>query len=99
MGGLKNILVFMAVTLTSSLIAQTADHCSRCNMIITANTSNYVGEGVRSFVGVNILFSEGSLLNRFRLGAEVGAPFYENYTGIQMNEGLSINCGLKYNII
>lgn len=68
-------------------------------MITAANTSNYGYEGIRSFVGINVAFDEGSLLHRFRLGAEVGAPFYEKYNGIQMNEGMSVNGGIKYNIL
>lgn len=68
-------------------------------MITAANTANYGNEGIRSFVGLNVSFAEGSLLHKFRLGAEVGAPFYENYNGIQMDEGMSINGGIKYNIL
>lgn len=67
--------------------------------VTTSNTDNYGCKGLKSFVGFNISFSKDSFFNRFRLGAEVGAPFYENYAGIQMNENIHINAGIKYNII
>jgi hypothetical protein len=68
-------------------------------MTTVANTANYGGEGIRSFLGVNVSFPETTWLHRLRLSAELGLPFYENYTGIQMNEGLNVNGGLKYNIL
>ena len=68
-------------------------------MVTTANTSNYGGEKIKSFIGLNIAFPETSSLKDFRIGIEAGAPIYESYNGIQMNENLSINFGLKYNIL
>lgn len=68
-------------------------------MVTTANTNNYGSDKIKSFFGINIAFSEGSSLKDFRFGIEAGAPIYENYNGIQMNENLTFNFGLKYNIL
>lgn len=67
-------------------------------MVTTANTNNYGNDKIKSFIGVNIAFPKSSSLKDFRLGIEGGIPIYEDYNGIQMNEDLSINVGLKYNI-
>jgi nitrous oxide reductase accessory protein NosL len=67
-------------------------------MVPTSNTKNYGSEKIKSFFGVNISFPASSSLNNFRFGAEVGTPIYEHYNGIQMNENLTINFGLKYNL-
>ncbi|MFL1011056.1 nitrous oxide reductase accessory protein NosL [Flavisericum labens] len=68
-------------------------------MITTANTKNYGGEKIKTFLGLNISFPLTSNLKNFRLGIEAGAPIFEDYNGIQMNENLNINIGLKYNIL
>jgi len=63
-------------------------------MVTTADTDNYGGEILRSFLGFNGLIS-----NKLSLGLEIGLPIYQNYNGIFMNETLSINGGLRYNIL
>ena len=67
-------------------------------MVTTADTNNYGGDFVRGFLGLNIGFPMSSSLHDFRFGLEAGAPFYENYNGIQMDEGLTLNFGIKYSI-
>ena len=68
-------------------------------MVTTANTNNYGSDKIKSFVGINVSFPETSSLKDFRFGIEVGTPIYEDYNGIQMNENLSLNFGLKYNVL
>ncbi|MFV9551588.1 nitrous oxide reductase accessory protein NosL [Algibacter sp. PT7-4] len=68
-------------------------------MVTTANTNNYGSSKIKSFFGVNISFAQTSSFKKFRLGIEAGAPIYENYNGTQMNENLTINFGLKYNVL
>lgn len=67
-------------------------------MVPTANTNNYGGEKIKSFLGFNFMFNQNSGLKKFKLGVEVGAPIYENYNGVQMNENRSFQIGLKYSI-
>ena len=67
-------------------------------MVPTANTNNYGGEKIKSFLGFNFLFNQNSGLKNFKLGVEVGAPIYENYNGVQMDENRSFQIGLKYSI-
>jgi len=68
-------------------------------MVTTANTNNYGSDKIKSFIGVNLAFPQTSSLKDFRLGVEVGTPIYENYNGIQMNENLTLNMGMKYNVL
>ena len=68
-------------------------------MVTTANINNYGSEKIKSFIGFNVSFPPSSTLKRIRLGFEIGTPLYEYYHGIQMNENLSINSGLKYDIL
>ena len=68
-------------------------------MVPTANTANYGSDKIKTFAGMNIAFPETSSLKDFRFGFEVGAPIYENYNGVQMNENLTLNFGVKYNVI
>jgi len=67
-------------------------------MVPTANTKNYGGEKINTYFGCNISFPQTSFLKDFRLGIEAGLPIYENYNGIQMDEELTFNLGLKYSI-
>jgi len=67
-------------------------------MVPTANTTNYGGKRVNSYLGCNISFPKTSFLKDVRLGVEAGLPIYENYNGVQMDEGLTCNLGLKYSI-
>ncbi len=68
-------------------------------MAPTANPSNYGGEKIKAFGGMNISFPATSSMRNWRLAAEVGAPVYENYNGIQMDENLSFSAGVKYLIL
>jgi len=68
-------------------------------MVTTANTKNYGSDKIKTFVGVNIAFPQSSSFKNLRFGIEAGAPIYENYNGIQMNEDLSLNFGVKYNVL
>lgn len=68
-------------------------------MVTTADTKNYGSEKIKLLGGVNVSFSQTSTLKNIRIGAEIGAPVYENYNGIQMNENLSFLIGLKYSIL
>lgn len=65
-------------------------------MVTTADTNNYGNNKIKSYIGVNIVFPETTGLNNFRFGFEAGAPIYENYNGVQMNENLSLNFGVKF---
>lgn len=67
-------------------------------MIPTANTKNYGGNKINSYLGCNVSFPQTSLLKDFRIGIEAGLPIYENYNGVQMDEELTFNAGLKYSI-
>ena len=67
-------------------------------MIPTANTLNYGGKRINSYVGCNVSFPQTSILKDVRVGLEAGLPIYENYNGIQMNEEMTFNLGLKYSI-
>jgi len=67
-------------------------------VVTTANTNNYGSDKIKTYIGVNIAFPQPSSLKDFRFGCEAGAPIYENYNGIQMNENLSLNFGVKYNL-
>lgn len=67
-------------------------------MVTTANTSNYGADKIKAFIGLNISFPETSTLKDVRFGIEAGAPIYEDYNGIQMDEDVSISFGLKYSI-
>ncbi len=64
-------------------------------MVTTADTENYGGELLRGAVGFNMLLANNKLV----LGGELGAPLYQNYNGIFMNEELSFNIGLKYSLL
>ena len=68
-------------------------------MVTTADTENYGGEKIKLLGGVNVSFPQTSAFKNIRIGAEMGAPVYENYNGIQMNENLSFVIGLKYSIL
>ncbi len=68
-------------------------------MVTTANVNNYGSDKIKSFVGINMSFPKTSGLKDLRLGIEAGAPIYEDYNGIQMNENLSLNFGIKYNLL
>lgn len=68
-------------------------------MVTTANTNNYGSDKIRTYIGINIAFPQSSDLNDFRFDIEAGAPVYEDYNGIQMNEDLTLNFGIKYNIL
>jgi len=67
-------------------------------MVPTANTMNYGGKRVNSYLGCNVSFDQTSFLKDVRLGLEAGVPIYENYKGIQMDEALTFNIGLKYSL-
>lgn len=60
-------------------------------MTPTAQTGNYKRQSVRSFLGVNAF----AFNNRILLSAELGAPVYQNNSGIFMDESMTINAGLK----
>lgn len=68
-------------------------------MVTTADTDNYGSNRIRTFLGLNIAFSENSGLKDFRFGIETGAPIYEDYNGVQMNENLTLNLGVKYTVL
>lgn len=67
-------------------------------MAPTTNTMNYGGEKINTYIGCNVSFPQSSFLKDFRVGLEGGLPIYENYNGIQMDEELTFNIGLKYSI-
>jgi len=67
-------------------------------MVPAANINNYGGEKIKAFVGMNIAFPKESIFKNIRFGVEAGAPIYEYYNGIQMNENLTLNFGVKYSI-
>ncbi|AVR44365.1 hypothetical protein C7S20_03330 [Christiangramia fulva] len=60
------------------------------------NPQNYGGEKVKAFGGMNISFPVESTLRSWRVAMEIGAPVYENYNGVQMNENLTFSAGIKY---
>ena len=95
----ENISISGRIQATAEGKIEGADSELNPRMVTVANTANYGSKGIRSFLGVNVSFPESAWLHRFRLGAEIGAPIYENYTGIQMNEEISVNAGIKYNIL
>ncbi|WP_317166448.1 nitrous oxide reductase accessory protein NosL [Yeosuana marina] len=68
-------------------------------MVTTANTNNYGSDKIKTFIGFNLAFPQTSSLKDLRFGFEAGAPIYENYNGIQMNEDLTLNFGVKYNVL
>jgi nitrous oxide reductase accessory protein NosL len=68
-------------------------------MITTANVNNYGYDKLKTFIGVNVAFPQTSSLKDFRFGIEAGAPIYEDYNGIQMNENLNLNFGIKYTVL
>ncbi|RFN60258.1 nitrous oxide reductase accessory protein NosL [Marixanthomonas ophiurae] len=68
-------------------------------MVTTADIENYGGEKIKLFGGVNVSFPQTSVFKNIRIAAEMGAPVYEGYNGIQMNENLSFVIGLKYSIL
>lgn len=76
-----------------------ADSKLNAMMVTTGDTTNYGSDKIKSFFGVNVAFPETSSLKDFRFGAEIGAPIYEDYNGIQMNENLNLNFGIKYNVL
>lgn len=76
-----------------------ADPDLNAMMVPAADTSNYGSDKIKTFIGFNIAFPKDSSLKDLRFGIEAGAPVYENYNGIQMNEDLSINFGVKYNVL
>ncbi len=65
-------------------------------MVTTANSNNYGYSKVRGFIGTNVAFAQTSIFKDLRLGLEAGIPVYRDYNGIQMNEELTINVGLRY---
>ena len=67
-------------------------------MVPASNINNYGGEKIKAFVGMNIAFPKESIFKNIRFGVEAGAPIYEYYNGIQMNENLTLNFGVKYSI-
>ena len=67
-------------------------------MVPAANINNYGGEKIKAFVGMNVAFPKESIFKNIRFGVEAGAPIYEYYNGIQMNENLTLNFGVKYSI-
>ncbi len=67
-------------------------------MVTTANINNYGSNKIKTFIGLNMAFPQTSSLNNFRFGIEAGVPIYEDYNGIQMNENLNLNFGVKYNV-
>ena len=68
-------------------------------MVTTANVNNYGSDKIKSFLGINMSFPESSSLNKLRFGLEAGMPIYEDYNGIQMDENLSFQLGLKYEVL
>lgn len=67
-------------------------------MVPTANIMNYGSKRINSYFGCNVSFPKTSILKDVRVGLETGLPIYENYNGIQMDEELTFNVGLKYSI-
>ncbi len=67
-------------------------------MVITADTNNYGGNLISGFLGLNIAFAKESIFKNVKLGIEAGAPIYEDYNGIQMNQNLSVHLGAKYSL-
>jgi hypothetical protein len=68
-------------------------------MMTTANVNNYGNDTLKTFIGVNIAFPQNSILKDLRFGIEAGTPIYEDYNGIQMNENLNLNFGIKYSML
>lgn len=68
-------------------------------MVPTANTTNYGGNLVRSFAGLNLTFPRTSTFKDLFIGSEIGANIYEDYNGIQMHEKLTYNLSLKYTLL
>jgi len=67
-------------------------------MVPASNINNYGGKKIKAFVGMNFVFQKESIFKNIRFGVEAGAPIYEYYNGIQMNENLTLNFGVKYSI-
>ncbi len=84
-------------TVTSDIIG--GDPQLNPMMVTSADTENYGGEKIKLLGGVNVSFSQTSAFKNIRIGAEMGAPIYESYNGIQMNKNLSFVIGLKYSIL
>ncbi len=53
---------------------------------------------MKSFLGFNFMFNKNSSFQDFRIGVEAGAPIYENYNGVQIDENVFLHIGLKYSI-
>lgn len=67
-------------------------------MVTTANIANYGSNKIKTYVGMNVSFPKTSSLKDLRFGIEAGTPIYEDYNGIQMDENLTLNFGVKYNL-
>lgn len=63
-----------------------------------ANTMNSGFSKIRSYIGTNISLGEKAFFRDFKLGFEVGLPIFQDVEGIQMDEGRTINAGLRYSI-
>ncbi|NNC49243.1 MAG: hypothetical protein HKO01_01770 [Flaviramulus sp.] len=76
-----------------------ADEELNSMIVTTANTNNYGIDKIKTFIGVNVAFPSTSSLKDLRFGIEAGTPIYEVYNGIQMNENLNFNFGIKYSVL
>jgi len=94
-----NVSMSVRLQATTEEEIEGADPELNPKMVTTASTVNYGGEEIKSYMGLNLSFSESSALRRLRMGVEVGVPFYEDYLGIQMDEELSMLFGLKFDIL
>ncbi|UCS95219.1 transporter [Echinicola marina] len=61
-----------------------------------ANSNNTGGENITFWGGGNFYIPSGKLKN-CRLAIEVGLPAYQNVSGIQMKQTLSLVSGIQYN--
>jgi len=60
----------------------------------TANPDNYGGERLDAYVGANMI-ATGGALKGYRLGIELGAPFYQDLNGPQMEGNWSFTIGVQ----
>lgn len=61
-----------------------------------ANSVNSGLTRVSTYLGANVGFRSNSIMRNLKLGAEVGMPFYQRVNGIQMNQKVALNFGLRY---
>lgn len=63
----------------------------------TASTTNYGGQWVNMYAGLNFYINK-PVFNNFHLLTEFGMPVYQNLNGIQMSLHHTITIGLQYSL-